>query len=294
MKKLLLVVLLVLPAILFTVDSGNKLMTWAEDELEDEVVDVEGEDAAVVGDDVEPEEEGDSTASPDADTYLLFTQPTHSPGNQLELPAGHPVDFLVGFLNKGSDDFVIETVEASFRYPMDFNYFIQNFSAIAYNREVKPRSEATVLYTFIPSEHFGGRPFGLNIALGYRDASGQQFSEAVFNETVMIYEVDEGLDGETFFLYVFLAGIVVLLLVVGQQFLAGSVGKRKRGNVQRKTIETGTNSNDVDYDWLPEETLRALQKSPNSKLSPKKGSNKPHNQQSPKQRKAKRAAGSDD
>uniref|UniRef100_A0A1L8DUH2 Translocon-associated protein subunit alpha n=1 Tax=Nyssomyia neivai TaxID=330878 RepID=A0A1L8DUH2_9DIPT len=290
MKHIFLLVVLVLPAVLFTVDNGNKLMTRAEDEIEDEVVDVEGEDAAVVGEDVEETEDSDSTASPDADTYLLFTQPTHSPGNQLELPAGHPVDFLVGFLNKGTEDFVVETVEASFRYPMDFNYFIQNFSAIAYNREVRPKSEATVLYTFIPSEHFGGRPFGLNIALSYRDASGNQFSESVFNETVMIYEMDEGLDGETFFLYVFLAGIVVLLLVVGQQFLAGSVGKRKRGNVQRKTIETGTGSNDVDYDWLPEETLKALQKSPNAKLSPKAK----QSQQSPKQRKAKRAAGSDD
>uniref|UniRef100_A0A1B0F040 Translocon-associated protein subunit alpha n=1 Tax=Lutzomyia longipalpis TaxID=7200 RepID=A0A1B0F040_LUTLO len=282
MKYILLVALLVLPAVLFTVDSGNKLMTWAEDEIEDEVVDVEGEDAAVVGEDVEETDEGDSTASPDADTYLCLRNPPTSGGINLNCQLGIPLTS-----SWGTEDFVVETVEASFRYPMDFNYFIQNFSAIAYNRDVKPKSEATVLYTFIPSEHFGGRPFGLNIALSYRDASGNQFSESVFNETVMIYEVDEGLDGETFFLYVFLAGIVVLLLVVGQQFLAGSVGKRKRGNVQRKTIETGTNSNDVDYDWLPEETLRALQKSPNSKLSPKKASSPKQNQQSPKQRKAK-------
>ncbi|GAB0086071.1 translocon-associated protein subunit alpha [Sergentomyia squamirostris] len=293
MKKIVLL-FVVLPTILFTLDNGHKLITFAEDELEDEVVDVEGEDAAIISEDLDQQEEIESTASPDTDTYLLFTHPTHVPGNQLELPAGHTVDFLVGFLNKGTEDFIIDTLEASFRYPMDFNYYIQNFSAIAYNREVKPRSEATMLYTFIPSEHFGGRPFGLNIVLSYHDMNGQQFSEAVFNETVQIYEVDEGLDGETFFLYIFLAGIVVLLLAVGQQFLAGSVGKRKRGNVQRKTIEMGTNSNDVDYDWLPEETIKALQKSPSSKLSsPTKMSNKSLNQ-SPKQRKAKRSAGSDD
>lgn len=173
--------------------------------------------------------------------------------------AGSPVEFLVGFLNNGLDDFVVESVEASFRYPMDFNYYIQNFSAIPYNREIKSGQEATVSYSFIPSESFAGRPFGLNIALNYRGVNGFQYTEAVFNETVQITEIDEGLDGETFFLYVFLAAIAVLLLVVGQQFLVGSVGKRKRAQVSRKTIETGTTSStDVDYEWLPQETLKAL------------------------------------
>lgn len=177
------------------------------------------------------------------------------------MPAGQPVEFLVGFLNKGLDEFVVESVEASFRYPQDFNYHIQNFSAIAYNREVKSGHEATVAYSFLPSDAFAGRPFGLNIALNYRDANGAQFSESVFNETINISEVDEGLDGETFFLYIFLAGIVVLLLVIGQQYLVGSVGKRKRAFVSRRTLETGTaNSDEVDYDWLPQETLKILRK----------------------------------
>ena len=44
----------------------------------------------------------------------------------LDLPAGAVVDFLVGFSNKGAKDFTIDTIDASFRYPMDFNFFIQN------------------------------------------------------------------------------------------------------------------------------------------------------------------------
>lgn len=201
------------------------------------------------------------TTSPDANTYLLFTKPLYTAGSPFDLPAGKSVEFLIGFLNSGLDSFFVESVEASFRYPMDFNYYIQNFSAIPYNREVPSGQEATVQYSFIPSESFAGRPFGLNIALNYRDHSGFQFSESVFNETINIIELDEGLDGETFFLYVFLAGIAVLLLLVGQQFLVGSVGKRKRSQVTRKVIETGTtNSTDVDYEWLPQETLLALRK----------------------------------
>lgn len=238
-------------------------MAFAEDELDDENETVEVE-TDVDTEDINTEyQENDDIlkTSPDADTYLLFTKPAHTIGSPLDLPAGHLVEFLVGFSNKGLDDFIVNSVEASFRYPMDFNYFIQNFSAIPYNREVKPGHEATVSYSFLPSETFAGRPFGLNILLNYQDISGIQYSDSVFNETVQLIEIDEGLDGETFFLYVFLAAIVVLLLVVGQQFLVGSVGKRKRTNVTRKTIETGTsNSTDVDYEWLPQETLKALRK----------------------------------
>lgn len=241
-----------------------------EDDIEDELADIADDDAAaaIVTDYSEDEAGSDDdaasvTTSPDANTYLLFTRPLYTAGATFELPAGKPVDFLVGFLNGGSDNFVVESVEASFRYPMDFNYYIQNFSAIAFNREVLPGHEATVSYSFVPADSFAGRPFGLNIALNYRDGAGVQYIESVFNETINIVELDEGLDGETFFLYVFLAAIAVLLLVVGQQFLAGSVGKRKRSQVTRKTIETGTtNSTDVDYEWLPQETLLALRKCP--------------------------------
>lgn len=292
MKHSLLLVLLILPAFLFIFD-GNKVFVRAnEDEIDEDLVDVENEgdadetsESALTGDDVEGDEVGESTKSPDADTQLLFVRPLYTPGSQLELPGGVPVEFLIGFLNKGKLDFIIESVEASFRYPMDFTYYIQNFSAIAYNREVKSDSEATVSYSFLPSEQFAGRPFGLNIAINYRDSSGAGFAEAVFNETVLITELDEGLDGETFFLYVFFAAIFVLLLVVGQQFL-GSIGKKKRSQNIRKQVETGTSNNtDIDYEWLPAQTLRTLQSSPNGKgkISPK---------QSPRQR-SKRSAKDD-
>lgn len=209
---------------------------------------------------VNTEDDQETAESLKASTRLLFTKPPKVDDIPFSLPAGQPVEFLIGFLNKGLDEFFIESVEASFRYPMDFNYYIQNFSAIAYNREVKSDHEATVAYSFLPSDAFAGRPFGLNIALNYRDSNGARYTRAVFNETVAITEVDEGLDGETFFLYIFLAAIAVLLLVLGQQFLAGSVGKRKRSHVARK-IETGTaNTNDVDYEWLPQETLKIIRK----------------------------------
>ncbi|XP_013778760.1 translocon-associated protein subunit alpha-like [Limulus polyphemus] len=220
------------------------------------------------------EEEWQLKPSPDVDTYFLFTKPS---GTSMELHAGRDVQFLVGVTNKGSKDFVLETMDTSFRYPMDFTFYIQNFSTISYNRVVKPKQQATLYYQFFVSESFAARSFGLAVNLLYKDADGIQYLNSVFNETVNVVETDEGLDGETFFLYVFLAACGVLLLVGVQQLFA-NMGKKKPA--AKPKVEMGTqNVNDVDYDWLPKETLNELNKSP---------------RRSPRQRRTKRGTGSVD
>jgi len=220
------------------------------------------------------------TKSPDGDTTILFIKP--KPGlmgisGSPELHAGKIVEFLVGFTNKGKEEFVLETLDASFRYPMDYTFHIQNFTSLHYNRVVKPKEQATLTYSFFTDESFAGRPFGLVINLGYKDKEGKPFMDAVYNETVNVIEIEEGLDGETFFLYVFLAAMGVLLLVLGQHLLT-SYGMRKPS--KKTHIERGTSqSDDVDFEWIPKETLREI----NKKSSPKT---------SPRTRKAKKGSGS--
>jgi len=264
------------------------MLAFAE---EDEV---EGEDEGAVEDDgeeQEAEEEDEDVVvkknvHPDAETILLFTRPAANPSNYaagvntIELPAGKIVEFLVGFNNKGEEgDFVVESLDASFRYPMDFNYHIQNFSAINYQKAVKAGQEASLFYSFIPADAFAGRPIGLTINLSYKDQAGNSFFDPVFNETVTIVEFDEGFDTEVFFMYVFLAAGVLLLLFLVYTFALRGSGKPKK--VASKPVETGTSNNDdVDYEWIPRS---ALQKTPGSQKT------------SPRQRKGgkRNAAGSD-
>ncbi|XP_042894050.1 translocon-associated protein subunit alpha-like [Penaeus japonicus] len=285
LKKLLLLLLVVLPVVITVVDEGRSVAYAQEDEVdgeEDDIIDDEevnvddGTDSEVeqVDGTEEEEEEEELTAkgSPDADTIIYFTKPV---GTGSDLPAGKLVEFLVGFTNNGDKDFILDAIDASFRYPMDFNFYIQNFTAIPYNRAVKPRQEATVMYSFYPAEAFAGRPLGLTVNLAYHDADGNVFVDPVFNQTVNIVEVDEGMDGETFFLYIFMLAFAVLLLVAGHHFLS-SFGRRRGG--KRHAVEMGTKkSNSVDYDWLPKELLNEIKKSP---------------RQSPRQRKAAREANS--
>ncbi|XP_076338637.1 translocon-associated protein subunit alpha-like isoform X2 [Tachypleus tridentatus] len=232
------------------------------------------DDSTSITENDEEEEERQLKPSPDVDTYFLFTKPS---GMSMELHAGKDVQFLVGVTNKGSKDFVLETMDASFRYLMDFTFYIQNFSTVAYNRVVKSKQQATLYYQFFVSESFAARSFGLTVNLFYKDADETQYLNSVFNETVTIVETDEGLDGETFFLYVFLAACGVLLLVGAQQLFT-NMGKKKPA--AKPKVEMGTqNVNDVDYDWLPKEMLNELNKSP---------------RRSPRQRRTKRGTGSGD
>merc|ERR1719333_659228 len=266
--KLLMLAMVVMPMVMIP------MVRAEEDELEEEDEGtVEEEEGAEAGDDAgadDSEDEGKKTTSPDADTTILFTKP---PGtSNLELPAGQITEFLVGFTNKGEQEMIVDSMEASLRYPMDFTFHIQNFSAIAYAKTVKPKQQATVAYSFIPADAFAGRPIGLAINLNYRDAAGNFFIDPVFNETVQIVEFDEGFDTETFFMYVCIFGAAVLLLFLAFNFLSG-----KKGGSRPKPVETGTNENDVDFEWIPKSNLRTP------------GSGKT----SPRQRKSKRNAGPD-
>ncbi|XP_060100176.1 translocon-associated protein subunit alpha isoform X1 [Heteronotia binoei] len=268
---LLLLVLLAFPAALFLggarSGSGSGLLVAAQDATEDEeametmedtVVEDEDDEAEVEEDEPtelteEKEEEdlsGEPKASPNADTTILFVKGEDFPANNI-------VKFLVGFTNKGTEDFIVESLDASFRYPQDYQFFIQNFTALPLNTVVPPQRQATFEYSFIPAEPMGGRPFGLVINLNYKDQNGNFFQDAVFNQTVTIIEKEDGLDGETIFMYMFLAGLGLLVIVGLHQLLESR--KRKR---PAQKVEMGTsNQNDVDMSWIPQETLNQIMQS---------------------------------
>lgn len=256
-----------------------------EDPIEDEVTTEETEDSKVesedepaeetapTGKDAEEEEEkvGGIKVTSDAVTSVLFSDYPDK-----DLPAGKPLYVLVGLHNKGEKDFVVETIDASFRYPQDYSYFIQNFTAISYNQVVSPGDEATFRYSFFPHESYGGRPFGLTVLMLFKDSDGNQFGAGVFNETVTFKEVEEAFDGETFFLYLLLAA-VALLVVFGINYVVSNKFKRSSAKPQTE-VGTQNDKNNVDYDWLPKETTEF------SKPSPRR--------QSPRQRRVKRSTGS--
>jgi len=270
--RFLLFALVALPAVITIADGG--LFVRAEDSTtdEDEIeVDAEGPAASDVDqpeEDATEEEEAEkkTQGSPDIDLSLLFTKPV---GDGSELPAGHPVEFAIAIKNSGDRDYIVDAADASFRYPMDYSYHIQNFTAARYGITIKPNHEASVMYSFVPADVFSGRPLGLTINLAYHDADAQPFIEAVFNSTVNIMEVDEGFDMETLFMYIFLLGLLGLIGFLGYQAFDSYVigGTKKAGAVKKSsssssvpTVEMGSSKEGVDYQWLPDHLKSELKK----------------------------------
>uniref|UniRef100_A0A8C9L7K9 Translocon-associated protein subunit alpha n=1 Tax=Pavo cristatus TaxID=9049 RepID=A0A8C9L7K9_PAVCR len=186
----------------------------------------------------EKEEEdlsGEPKASPSADTTILFVKGEDFPANNI-------VKFLVGFTNKGTEDFIVESLDASFRYPQDYQFYIQNFTALPLNTVVPPQRQATFEYSFIPAEPMGGRPFGLVINLNYRDAN----VSTIFTDLQRTSAIQSKNLAKTCFL----------------------TFQRKRP-VQK--VEMGTsNQNDVDMSWIPQETLNQINKASPRRLPRKR------------------------
>uniref|UniRef100_A0A3Q2P150 Translocon-associated protein subunit alpha n=1 Tax=Fundulus heteroclitus TaxID=8078 RepID=A0A3Q2P150_FUNHE len=229
----------------------------AEDTSEDAdaAVDEEEDDEMLVDEDqVQSRVRGAPVSTPSGFVFVMSS----------EFPANEIVRFLVGFTNKGGQTFTVQSLEASFRYPQDFQFYIQNFTALPLNTVVQPQAQASFDYSFIPAQPMAGRPFGLVILLNYLDSEGNVFQSAIYNQTVTITEREEGLDGETMFMYVFLGGLVVLLLFGMYQVLETRTRKRLPVKIEKGTAGI----NDVDISWIPQETLNAMKPSP--KTSPRK------------------------
>ena len=119
--------LLLLPAtLLLRGGPGSSLavaqdLTEDEETVEDSIIEDEDDEAEVEEDEptdlAEDKEEddvsGEPEASPSADTTILFVKGEDSPANNI-------VKFLVGFTNKGTEDFIVESLDASFRYPQNY------------------------------------------------------------------------------------------------------------------------------------------------------------------------------
>lgn len=83
---------------------------------------------------------------------------------------------------------VLEVLDASFRYSMDYNFYMQNFSTISYQQLVKPAHESTLMYSFIPADTFAGRPFGFTVNLHYRDAVSSSSFCTKFDAEITVFD----------------------------------------------------------------------------------------------------------
>jgi len=197
-------------------------------------------------------------ASPSVSTAFIFPEfPTR------DFVLGKEVEVLVGVSNSGNSAINVTSISASLRYPTDWRYFIQNYTQSDFSVTVKSGEQVSFLYKFLPDPMLEARDFGLAAQVFYHDQEGNNFTSFFYNNTVSLIESSESIDAQTLFTYVGIIGVAGLVLFV----IYKAVGEKKKGKRVAK-IETGTQSNDLNEEWL--EGTHARPKSPKGNRSPTK------------------------
>jgi len=191
---------------------------------------------------VDVEEEVVTTSAPDVSTASIFP---HFPAKKFFV--GEPVEILLGFVNSGEESYDLTHITASFNYPLDYSYYIQNFTAREYNVSVKPSTQVSLAYTFLPDPLLEPRDFGLVCSVHYRDSQGNNFTSVFFNSTVDMIEHSGGVDTQTFFVGIFALAFFGLIGFVIYRYL--SSWSKRQGYTGGGSSDEGTTQS-LDNDWL--------------------------------------------
>merc|ERR1712183_118175 len=211
------------------------------DEEEGVVEDEEDVNDALTTEDLEDDTDADKISShKDVTTSVIFNS-----GIEPVVVAGKKSKGYIHFANGGSNNFIVTSIEGSLRYPQQMDYIIQNFTSLRANKLIESGKEGSFSYPMFTSEQ----------------SEGNVYQDAVFNSTILVAENEEDIDTENFFMYLMLGGMASLTLF-GLFHLCG--GKKKGGKSKRPQAATplDVGTDNVDYEWIPKETLQALQKTP--------------------------------
>lgn len=187
------------------------------------VADVDDEDSDLVNDvvgenEMEDEDEEEDLLSnqhpltdmpePSEHVETTFKFPNHE---TMAFPIGKKVDALVGLVNTGDKELNVTFAMGSLNSPFDFNYYMQNFSAVSYNTTVLPGEEYTFKYTFEPHSNLDPVDFNVALTVFYEDED-ELFATTFFNQSVSFHEPPMELDAKNLFMWsVGVAASVALL-----------------------------------------------------------------------------------
>eukprot|EP00123_Amoebidium_parasiticum_P000818 comp11718_c0_seq1/m.6297 comp11718_c0_seq1/g.6297 ORF comp11718_c0_seq1/g.6297 comp11718_c0_seq1/m.6297 type:complete len:266 (-) comp11718_c0_seq1:86-883(-) len=180
---------------------------------------------------------------PNLESHVLFT----STGNATEFVAGEAQYMLAGLRNTGKGYFLVESIEASIRYPQQWDFRLFNFTARPFQVVVPPGAVASVEFPFRPHESFENREYGLTVIVNYKDNDGKDFRHALFNSTVIFYEPKNYSEFQNAFLLVFAVAVVAVFTLGIRNAVAPKSSKVKRQRVEAPEQGTVTKA---ESNWL--------------------------------------------
>jgi len=131
--------------------------------------------------------------------------------------------------------------------PVQFDYYIQNFTRSRLAVIVNPKEEVSVRYVFRLDPMLDARDYGLVAIAYYTDKAKKAYSSTYFNGTFTLVESNESVDVQLLFTYVGLAAVAGLLLFAGAKAVGGKGSKRKS---KRYDTPSKSSVDELDNDWL--------------------------------------------
>lgn len=240
--------------IIFGLALSASFLVKAEEAPEDDdfVVDDEedvdvtiGDDDDIVEEDIDFEEDiwDGVTLAPSDDIHCQVLFPDHP---DKRLPIGKEITMLIGVSNIGSGQFNISHVGAHLHSPYDFNYYIQNFTAVARPEFLFPAAQYTLEYKFTMQEKLEPLDYWFS-AFVIINGTDRIYKQTPINGTVTLIR-----DGSFFGINDVMMYITSLAAIggIGYAVLLNFAPKGKA----KKSYETGTkNQEEIDSSWdLPE------------------------------------------
>jgi len=220
----------------------------AQDETEEEVVVTETETNKTTEKILLP--------SPDVSTSFVFPD---SPDDKRFVP-GQSVRVVLALKNNGQNSINVTSLRASLMYPMDWRYYIQNYTKQAVHGVVQPGEQASFLYAFFPDAMLEPREFGLTAQVWYH-SDADNFTSVFYNNTILFVEDNTPFDVQTLFTYVGVLGGIGLFGFLVLRAMGAFAPKKSRRPAQK--IEMGTQANtQVDSEWLEGTFANVGSKSP--------------------------------
>lgn len=223
-------------------------------------------------DDRETEAEGVSTSCMFPDNVLK------------QFHAGEEIEALLGFKNQNENAFHVEYIRGSLTSPVDFTYYIHNFTGSMYNTTVATGEEASIIYRFKPDVSIEPRSYGLIMQIFYTNDDNETYLSTLFNGTIDITDPLTSVDGKTVFAYISICGMLGFGGFVGLGLVkksnAGKKFTRTTSSVVAPSSQAAPHSkDDIDWDYISPEHKQYLARQRQGGNSP--GTSPPRSRNSP-------------
>ncbi|CAH8677237.1 SWI/SNF and RSC complex subunit Ssr1 [Schistosoma haematobium] len=192
--------------------------------------------------------------SPAVGVLVALSKPPYglySGRREINLPVGKISSLVASLANTNptnGEQFKLDFIEGALHYPMYYDYHIQNFTKQRLHETLEPGQETSLYYRFKPAPELAGRSFDLSIVVYYHDNNDIYYAHKLFNQTVNLFEIEEGVDTELIFLVILVIALSIAILIGIWHWFTSIAQKRQPAKKSSKVVENdGENAVENEY-----------------------------------------------